>query len=255
MSDTTDFENDEGNKAQRLFKILEATKAEARNKKKTNQYNTINQVWADVFKIDPSDTLLIYKKISLLSENLDWTEQQIEASDIKRKDSHTRNLPSIHKALNQNNISAPWQVIETLLDDQTLTDLQHTAERLAELQPENEIPTEYLNELIGEIEALSQLLAETELDPELRDVLLDLLETARQIMADYRIRGSDAIKEIIIRSVGQLNLKRDLCEKERKNPDLIRFLGVLDKMDKLYGRAGKYKPLLAKGVLMISNVL
>jgi len=247
MSDKPDFENDEGNKAQRLFKILEATKAEARNKKKPNQYNTINQVWASVFDIDPTDTLLIYKKIGLLSNSLEWAEQQIEASDIKRKESHTRNLPRIHKALNQNNIAASWQTIEAQLTEQTLTDLQHTADRLAELLPENEITSEYLNELMGEIEALSQLLAESELDPDLREVLLDLLETARQMMSDYRIRGSDAIKEIIIRSVGQLNLKRELCEKEIKNPDFAKFIKMLKTMDTVYSKVTQYGPLLKAG--------
>lgn len=245
MSDKPDFDNDEGNKAQRLCKILESTKAHA--KKNGNQYNTINHVWAAVFEIEPTDTLLIYKKIGLLSENLDWTEQRIEASDIKRKEDNTRNLPRIRKALNHNNIAGPWQTIEAQLNEQTLTDLQHTANRLAELQPENEIPAEYLNELIGEIEALSQLLAESDLDQELREVLLDLLETARQIMSDYRIRGSDAIKDIIIQSVGQLNLKRDLCEKEIENPAFTRVMKMLKTMDTVYSKVTTYGPLLAKG--------
>jgi hypothetical protein len=58
------------NPAQRLYDMLSLAKSKATT-------GSIREVWAQVFGIDPKDTMAIFYNLFLLSQSFDWTERQV----------------------------------------------------------------------------------------------------------------------------------------------------------------------------------
>lgn len=230
------------NPTQRLYNLLESTRKLSKNER--NQHRKIREVWGEVFEVDPGDTIAIYYNLTLLSQALDWTKAEIDKTILKRKQIYTRNLGRVHKALNIGNLDSSWQAIEQQLTEETMADLLHCADRLAESESEADLSAEELSGLLSELDALTELFSEADLDDELRIAILDLLETSRQMLADYRIRGSDALKDIIELSLGKLMTKRTKLAESKKNEKIGKLLAWLKKIDGFYSRLRKYGPLL-----------
>lgn len=235
-------ENDIWNPTQRLYDLLEKTKEFA--KVKNNQYQVIREVWASVFGVDSTDTIAIFYNLTLLSQSLDWTKAELDKVSLRRKEIYTRNLSRVHNALNLGNLDTTWNTVENLLNDETMADLLHCADRLAESSSETELNEEELDNLNGELDSLTKLFHESDLDSDLRIAILDLLETSRQMLAEYRIRGSEVLKNIIELSLGKLMTKRTELSEASKDTKINKLFSWLKKVDGIYGRLGKYAPLL-----------
>lgn len=230
--------NDESqNPTQRLYDMLVLAKSKATT-------GSIREVWAQVFGVDRKDTMAIFYNIFLLYQAFDWTERQVEKAGFKRKEIYTRNFKKIRNALSMGNIDQNGGPLGQMLTDETMADLLHCADRLSDIESESLLNTAELQELVSEVDGLFRLFEAAEIDGELKTAILDLLETARQLLADYRIRGSAAIKEIIELALGKLMTKRAAFAKEKQNSAVKTFVQWLLKLDKLYDKLTKYGPLL-----------
>lgn len=247
MNDTEEI----WNPTRRLYEVLATAKKHGRTMEPSGHRQPIRKVLAGVLGVNPNRTFEIYRGLQCLSEALDWTETKIDESSIKQKEHYTRNLPAFRQALEIGNINDSWEVFERQLSDEAMADLLHAATRLSEIYAEGSLSKQELEELNNELQELINLFHEADIDSELRIVLLDLLATSSEILSEYRIRGGDALKKIVELALGRLFTKQESFKKA-DHAHIKKFLNWLSKLDKLYGKLGKYAPLLpnAAGMLL-----
>lgn len=231
------------NPARRLYEMLKNARTRGKMRDTHNSEPTIRMVFAAMFEVPPTSTIEIYKGFALLSEALDWTENQIAAASLKQKGNYTRNLPSFRLALEIGNINESWERFNQQISEEAMADLLHAATRLAEADAEVSLSKEELVALSKELDELIELFHDADIDTELRKSILDLLLASREILGEYRIRGGEALKKIIELATGRLLTKRSQFDEENKEI-LKKLVEWLKKLDGLYGRLGKYGKLL-----------
>lgn len=246
---------DTWNPTRRLHELLTAAKQRGNTRDQGGNYPAIRTVLGHALKVDASETLLIYERIKMMSEALDWTEFQIEKLPIRRKSNLTRHFPEFRNALNAGNLNASWETFDGHLSVEGMTDLGHAADRLLEYHGESDLEKEELEQLCAELEELIEIFHSSEIDTDLRIAMLDLLNTAKFLLSEYRIRGGDALKKIIELTIGGLVTRRSQLEKANSDP-FKKLWSWLNKIDGVYGRLGKYARLLppAAGWLLGNSI-
>jgi hypothetical protein len=241
------------NPTRRLYEALMKAKKHGSTMQSNGQHRRIRNVLGQVFGFNPDHTFEIYSGLRALSDALYWTEAKIEESTIKQKGNYTRNFSAVRQSLEIGNIDNNWEAFGRQLTDEAMADLLHAATRLSETHAEVELTIEELGELTSELQSLIDMFHAADIDSELRIAILDLLAAASEVLSEYKIRGGDSLKKIIELTIGRLVTKQSALK--QSDPELIsKLLDWLKKLDDLYGKLGKYAPLLPKAVgLLLSD--
>src|SRR5262245_10560569 len=90
------------NAAQRLFEILEATKAE-------NGTRPAREVWASALGLDKEDRACLFRALAQLDDLANEVEASIKALPDARSDLFLTNFPRIRKAIRLAQLEASWE--------------------------------------------------------------------------------------------------------------------------------------------------
>jgi len=234
------------NSAARLYRILDFIRSQI------PPNNTLNYAWAGFFNVKPEDLeqilLLKVETIKLLQE----AKQQIIQQDVD----HELYLKPFIKIQRFFDLGTGHQInnAKEILDDVTMTRLEHCAELLARKMGEEEIEQDILIKLQADVDILIEQILANNLSEGLKSLLLDSLQYIRQAIINYRIHGVKGIEFAVKNTLGAMQFYAWSSQKEKelneKDRDMARqFVTLLEEILSIVANSLNISQL-ASGVAM-----
>ena len=232
----------ERNPATKLLTILNATRA-------TNQTRT-RLVWGEVFNIDePSSEEGLFKILAhLVALRGVFNETVMSLRQIATVDEELFIKPVIRlmRIVDLNGLHNPWSQYSAFLSGGDLFSLKYCENLIsnhAEGQ-ENEVPDEELQDILNDLNSLYESVIASSLPQTLKQSILDLIQEIRQAIHLYRVKGAEAFREAMTKSMGIIVANKDAFEENKDSSDVKSIMNMLVRIDKWYTFAVKMKPML-----------
>jgi hypothetical protein len=222
---------DDNNPAARVYSVL-------RKVKDTGAKHVIDG-FANVFGVSPDEHGEIFRKLGLLSLELDELSLRLqEIGNQHYLDIYLKTLPRLKKIFAFQNFLIPWdQYRSGYLFEDDLKTLEFCSAILSTHSPEQVLGEDELKSLLEEVNALWNEVLSSGLEKELKTKILDCLDQIRQAIRDYQILGTAGVERAlstgIVLVVITQHAKSNDSETLKKFWDFIKKASALIKFAKL----------------------
>ena len=190
------------NPAGRLYDLIYAARQQPPS-------NTIRAVWAEVFGINPMDTILLLRSLADLIDLAAETKNALSRLPDVDVDLYLQPFASIEQLLSMMNIDRQWTEGINLIDKATLQGLQFGADKLSRVSGFTEIEQSDLDQLRESVEQLLNEILAAKLPEALTQLFVRNLETLRQALLGYRLRGVQGLEQEMERALGSMVMHYD----------------------------------------------
>ena len=224
------------NPAERLHSLILAA-----NKRPADE--AVRDVWKTVLGVEAADRPTFYLQYAQLLRLVDEVKKQLESiDDIDAKLFLSWEQP-VRNLLSPSHHNGAWKGTKTAVSEASLQALKFAAHELSRRPTVQEVPSEELQELQGEVEELLESVIGSHIDGRIKSLLIRQLETMRLSILAYRIRGAEAIRDALETSIGSVVLNQDILRDAKDEPEVKRFGQIIGKADRLVSLALKVKEL------------
>ena len=241
----------ESNPASRLHTLLSALLA-------GDPKERVLDAWARVLEVSERLDVEVPRRLILLNDLLDDTEQSIKLNSSLNHNIYLSCFPQIRTVFSPLNIQSKREgVILPHLTPEVMARLEFCAEALQQGWSEVEVTKDDLQAISNDLNALFDSIAASNVDVRLRKALLEALEGVRLSISFYRIYGAKGLKKNLQGLFGFVFTERDVLKKEaEKNTDVIDRLGnLMDKIDSATAKALKVHKALTKPVRFLIGLV
>lgn len=208
------------NAAWRLLNIL-------RQAQQKHDNTRTREVWAEVLGVPKDSTVELLRKLGLLLQLCALAKAQLQAAGGTKLDTYTKRFDRIEKAFGANNLDSHWGPFKSHLTEAALDALEIGAHRLSEIMTESEIPQDELDQLRAQVDDLLTSVMDSDLHQPFKEFVTKHLELIRAAILEYRLRGTEGLREALERSIGSLVLHPDVQDDVKTTSLGKKFLSVL----------------------------
>jgi hypothetical protein len=210
----------------------------------TARDGTIRELWATAFETPAKDTATIFRRLALLHELVDEVEGTVHSVPNIDPDYYLQNLSSLRSAIAFTNLDKPASEVASLLHGLTHRDVGFWAHAIEGVTFSEALQEEELRGLIDEVTALFEEVRAAAIDSDLKDTVLDGLEGIRRAIVEYRLRGSEGLREEVERAIGKMARRAADLKGYAQDSWYKRVWRLLEKADDAATRGKKYLPLV-----------
>lgn len=220
------------------------------NAAKSSGQLTARAAWGEVFNIDKvhSDAGLfeVLEHLIALRGLFDETITLLRQIPIVNEELHLHPVVRLRKVVNLNGLHEGWVKYTPILQTYDMFSLEHCENLLSNFTEaqENEVPDEELQSILNDLNNLYESVIASSLSQTLKQSILDLIQEIRQAIHLYRVKGAEAFREAITKSMGIILANRDAFEENKDSSDVQSVWNMLVRIDKWYTFAVKMKPML-----------
>lgn len=208
------------------------------------------EIWCQVFEIQnpgSEDALLeVQSRLLALRVLFADTESALRQIPGINEALFIDHLPRLARVININALHHKWGNYLGFLSNTDMFALQYSEDLLGRNSEnqENEIPSDEIQEIVGELSKLYEAILASSLPSDLRDALLDLIHEMLRGVHEYRVRGAIALKESLTKSIGILAANKQAIDENKDSTDIQALARMLVRIDKAYAFAVRMQPLL-----------
>lgn len=216
---------DLSNSAKRLINVLEKGK-------RCKENSSTIQVWCEVFDFNKAQPMDIFRKLSLLSSEVDLTEEKMRGKGF-RLALYKPHLNQIKAVFNPTNIDANWGNYKQYITDTNILSLELCADII-----DNEPVADFqeLGKILSELTNFKQKL-ENEIDDATYRFIINYINIIEEIISNYPIVGKESIvkgyKNLFFETATNYPIdKTDSEKQDKKNNALDTLKEYMRKMNK-----------------------
>jgi hypothetical protein len=155
--------------------------------------------FANIFGVKPDEHGEVFRKLGLLSLELDQTELRLREIDNQYYlDIYLKALPRLRKIFSFQNFQIPWdQFRNGYIFEDDLKTLEFCSAILSTHSPEDVLREDELKSLLEQVNSLWDEVLGSSLEKELKTKILDCLDQIRQAIRDYQILGTAGVERAL----------------------------------------------------------
>jgi hypothetical protein len=191
---------------------------------------TVEDAWAKILDVGGQRDEL-FRRLALVVSMPEAIREAVEGlGDLPYDRSLVlRELDHIDKALDTG-LARPWAELMNRIPPTTRHSLEIISSTLSNVRPEPSIDDDKLEDVQAKVHQLFEEVIHAEIEPELRQFLLRHVQAMRLAIEDVRIRGAQAVQEVVEQVVGGVVLHpytwEDAAGHEQGKGFLRRLLAV-----------------------------
>ena len=234
------------NPASRLYHIL----LEA---KKQPPSHSIGQVWSNVFKLEPGNTVEVFKIIISLCNLVDEIKELIVQDSEIDDELYLEHFPKIELVLKASGLTGSWSTVRDNLDDATLYSLKHCSNHLSKKFLEYRIEADSLEELIQLTNQFIEIVNAKIVNIKLKRVILDRLESIRNAIVNYRISGLDGLQKALEVNLGFIYSNKESLRESCSQDLLEQYSKIVEFLQKVISVAAKTKSVVGTALNLLKD--
>lgn len=198
----------------------------------------------EIFNLQPNSTPQLFHIIIKLTELLQNAKNAIEKLDIPNKELYLKPFPNFETLLSMTNLNVGISSTRSLLNDVNMNTLEFCSAKLSEGITEKPISEKKISDIQKEIEKLIEgVLEATSISNDLQRIILQKLRAIHFTILNYRIFGSEAIKEELESIIGSYIVNNPLYKSNEKSEELNSFWKLVAKISNLLSTVTNLKRL------------
>ncbi len=195
----------------------------------------MKEVWGRVSGVDPMDTPRTLAVLLDLMGLVAVTRRRIEALEHVDKDTYLKPIKEIETAFAVTNLDTIWGSFKRHTSDATMVGLAFCSDTLSRVTPEDVLDEAILDELKHDVEAMIDDVDKADIVSTLKAVILDHLESIRRAVVEYKIRGTQGLRQALDSGIGSLLRQRDELKKTENQHVVTRLMNLFGKIDSYVG--------------------